>query len=600
MSNRKLNLQPLEARAVPAVFPLSAASVLITPDDGGIPRITAVNSVTGEDDGDILAYEPSFRGGVNIARGDVNGDGVDDLVIAPGSGGGPRIRILNGQTGAQLADFFVYEPSFRGGVTVAVADVNGDNKGDIVTGTGSGGGPRVRILDGATLGQTVLNDYFAYKDTFRGGVLVAAGDVNGDGKADVVTGTGVGGGPRVTAFLGFSKSVIEDFFAFESSFRGGVTVAVGDLNGDSKAEIITGAGPGGGAVLRVFNPITDDLVTSILADDSNFRGGIRVNCDDLDGDGHNDIVSRTRHGNEVIVRVFDSAGAFVRSVGRQVDDSPSGDDSAAPRGGGTLVPGTTSALEGTITAIDASVGTIDLRLANGTTVVVQAGPGTKIERNDLHTTLATFVVGERGEAVIGPEGIAWEIEAKSAGFRDDDPPGGDENGIVIGKVEGIITAVDAAAGRVSIRRSNGVTSIVTAAPGAKIERNDVTVPLSAFLVNDRGEALIGSNGLAFKIEAYPTAPGGGSGGGSSGGNVVGQIPGANVQIQGTITAINLATNRLTIRTTGGTDYLVQIVSGTKVERNNIQTTLSAFRIGDFGEAKYNASALAYKVEAVGA
>lgn len=590
---RFLNLDSFEDRTVPAVL-VPDNAVLIGPDGGGIPKIKIVDPATGEDVGEIQAYEDAFRGGVNVAVGDVTGDGVRDVVIAPGSGGGPRIKILDGVSGKPLADFFVYEPNFRGGVTVALGDVNGDGKDDLITGTGKGGGPRVRVLDGATLGATVLKDYFAYESNFRGGVIVASGDLDGDGKDDIITGTGVTGGPRVSAVSGKDGHTLDDFFAYDNRFRGGVLVSAGDVNGDGKDDIITGTGPGGGAVIRTFSGIDGTNFTTQLVDDSTFRGGVRVGSDDLDGDGHHEVITRTRHGNQLTLRIFDGlTGAFERGVSRTVDDNPGADDGIA-NPGGTVTPGVASAVEGRITAINPMLGTVDLLLQNGSTVVVQAGPGTVIERNHAHTTLATFVVGEKGEALIGPDGIAWEIESRPFGVDEDHGGGGNNNGTVTGKVEGIITALNVAANQVTIRRQGGTTVTVTAAAGAEIERNDQHVTLSAFQIGDRGEALIRADGLAVKIEAE-TIPTGGGGGGT----ITGTAPPANSNIEGTITAVDTANNRITIRASGNVDYLVQVVNGTKVERNDVETSIGSFKVGDFGQAKTNANGLTFKLEAVG-
>jgi protocatechuate 3,4-dioxygenase beta subunit len=243
-------------------------------------------------------------------------------VIAPGAGGGPRVRIIDGTDGSTLADFFVYEPTFTGGLYVSVADVNGDGKDDILTGTGNGGGPRVRVLDGATLGQTVLKDFFAYEDTFRGGVLVGSGDINGDGNADVITGTGVGGGPRVIAFDGTSGSVLRNFFAYEDGFRGGVLVGSGDVNGDGTDDILTGTGPGGGPVVRAINGATGTGLAQFLAGPSDFRNGVKVVGDDVNGDGTDELVAYLRSGNAVTVNEYNgTTGAFVFSFTRTVDDS---------------------------------------------------------------------------------------------------------------------------------------------------------------------------------------------------------------------------------------------------------------------------------------
>ena len=150
----------------------------------------------------------------------------------------------------EITSFFAYDPVFAGGVNVAVGDVNGDGLADIITGAGPGGGPHVRIWSGADF--TELGGFFAYDPAFPGGVNVAAGDVNGDGLADIITGAGPGGGPHVRIWSGADFSELFGFFAYDPAFPGGVNVAAGDVNGDGLADIITGAGPGGGPHVRIF------------------------------------------------------------------------------------------------------------------------------------------------------------------------------------------------------------------------------------------------------------------------------------------------------------------------------------------------------------
>ena len=497
----KPSLEQVEARDVPAAGfrAIPDDAVAVGPDDGGVPRVKILDPVTGEDVAEIEAYEASFRGGVRTALGDVTGDGVRDLVIAPGAGGAPRLRIVDGATGATLRDFFVYEPTFTGGLSVALGDVNGDGKDDLVTGTGNGGGPRVRVLDGATLGQTVLRDFLAYEGSFRGGVLVAAGDVDGDGRDDVVTGTGVGGGPRVLVFSGADGRTLENFFAYDDSFRGGVLVASGDLDGDGDDDVVTGTGPGGGPRVRGFDDRGRELL-QFLADDGAFRGGVGVGSADVNGDGRDDVLSRTRRGNAVTLRVIDArTGAELRSFVRLVDDNPSGGSGGS--GGGNQA--TTAQYEGTISAVDVAAGTVSIRLPNGQTVVVKTGPTTKVERNDITTNLAGLVVGEPGEAKIGPDGVAWKVE----GGVDVSGGGGGGGGAVTptsGQFEGTVAAVDAAGGTVTLRLQNGQLVVIRTGPGTKVERNDESVSLAAFRVGDRGEARVGADGVATKVEAVGT------------------------------------------------------------------------------------------------
>ena len=93
----------------------------------------------------------------------------------------------------------------------------------------------------------------AYDPAFRGGVRVAVGDVNGDGRKDVITSPGVGGGPHIKAFSGTNNAVLASFMAYVTNYTGGVYVAAGDLDNDHVAEIITGPGLGGGPDLRTFD-----------------------------------------------------------------------------------------------------------------------------------------------------------------------------------------------------------------------------------------------------------------------------------------------------------------------------------------------------------
>ena len=133
----------------------------------------------------------NFTGGVFVAMGDVNDDGAADIVITPDEGGGPRVRVFSGKTFTQLADFYgINDPSFRGGCRAAVGDINHDGYGDLIVSAGYGGGPRIAVYNGKTLtstgGPELFSDFFAFESTLRNGAYVTAGDVNGDGYADMI------------------------------------------------------------------------------------------------------------------------------------------------------------------------------------------------------------------------------------------------------------------------------------------------------------------------------------------------------------------------------------------------------------------------------
>jgi hypothetical protein len=239
----------------------------------------------------IDPFEASFTGGVFVAVGDLTGDGVADLAISPDEGGGPRVRVFTGNGFKQLADFFgIDDPAFRGGARPALGDVNGDGKADLLVAAGFGGGPRLAVFDGANMkadgGPKLVGDFFAFEQSLRNGVFVTAGDLDGDGFADVIAGGGPGGGPRVFALSGHAllqgnQTPVANFFAGDVESRGGIRIAIKNLDGDEKADLLVGAGAGAGSRVTAYlgaNILANGSPPELFAFDAfaGFTGGVFV------------------------------------------------------------------------------------------------------------------------------------------------------------------------------------------------------------------------------------------------------------------------------------------------------------------------------------
>ena len=200
------------------------------------------------------------------------------LLVSPYSNNESVVKIMDYQ-GIVKGQFFAYDKNFRGGVNVTAGDIDGDGKDEIITGAGNGGGPQVRIFNNK---GEVLGQFFAYDKNFRGGVRVATGDVKigaRDYGKEIITAPGVGGGPHIRVFNRSSDLKME-FFAYGDQYRGGVQISAGDFNNDGIAEIITGTGPVGTPYVRVFK--TDgSFISSFYAYDEENESGVNVSVMNL-------------------------------------------------------------------------------------------------------------------------------------------------------------------------------------------------------------------------------------------------------------------------------------------------------------------------------
>ncbi|MBI5038005.1 MAG: VCBS repeat domain-containing M23 family metallopeptidase [Candidatus Kerfeldbacteria bacterium] len=221
--------------------------------------------------GGFFAFPESFRGGVDVAAGDFNNDGIDEIIAAAGPGGGPQVRIFTADAKVR-GQFMAYAPSFRGGVNVAAADLTGDGIAEIITGAGPGGAPHVRVM---THGGAHISQFFPYATTFRGGVTVDAAEATEAAPALIVTGPGIGGGAHVRLFDSKGNHYGQ-FFPYDSSFRGGVNVAIANMDsGSLEPEVLVAPASRGGPQFRLYS-IQGGLIQDYNAYEPWWRGGYQI------------------------------------------------------------------------------------------------------------------------------------------------------------------------------------------------------------------------------------------------------------------------------------------------------------------------------------
>jgi glucose/arabinose dehydrogenase len=219
----------------PAAPKLVTTSALAAGSGGTVFALNADGSAR-------FAVQPfgAFAGSVRVATGDMNGDGVEDVVAVRGPGGPPEVVLYDGASGVEAGRFLAFDGRYNGGLNVTAGDVTGDGRADVIVSSVTGIAA-VQVFD--VVGARMVALFNAFPG-YANGASVAVGDIDQDGRADIIAGTLVGvSGVRV--FSGLTLAPIREFFAFPEAPVG---VNVGFVNG----EIVTGTATGQ-AFVRVFN-----------------------------------------------------------------------------------------------------------------------------------------------------------------------------------------------------------------------------------------------------------------------------------------------------------------------------------------------------------
>ncbi len=247
------------------------------------------------------------------AAGDVNADGHDDIVVAwPGTPG--FVRVFSGADGAILHQFEGPAAEWGFGRAVAGAgDVNGDGFADLIVGSSV----KVRVYSGR---DGVLMAEFSDANLVFGVSVAGAGDIDGDGSGDVIVGAKgpdfSGSNEPVRAYSVRTGALLLECSSPMPSSNFGSSVAGGeDFNGDGVPDIVVGAdldstnGFRAGAVY-VFSGADGAMLLRLLGVDTGDYLGASVDVmGDVDGDGVAEIVAGTRSccGSDVYARVWSGA-----------------------------------------------------------------------------------------------------------------------------------------------------------------------------------------------------------------------------------------------------------------------------------------------------
>lgn len=341
-------MRPLIALAPVCLAAAAQAQLVVGPGPGMAPLVGVGTPSTVQL---FTAFDPAFRGGVNVAMGDVNDDDFADIIVGAGAGApGGHVKVFDGRTLAPLRDLRPFSNTYAGSTYVAAGVIGPEDAVPdlIVSSSSRDGGPHIRVFDGHTGWALYAIDPFP---GFGGGVRIAAADLDGDGFDDIISvpdhthpnptlkvhcgrtllevrniaisgnqappipgqqGTDVLlGGLGVDYLAGRDQGMIiyapgdgstrlvvgseqGVWYPFGPSYTGGLSVAAGDLNGDGRAEIVAGMMEGGRiASIAVDNADPYGNTTFMEPFGPTFTGGVFVGAGpvvgcftaDINGDG---------------------------------------------------------------------------------------------------------------------------------------------------------------------------------------------------------------------------------------------------------------------------------------------------------------------------
>lgn len=310
--------------AIQAVFFIALSFVLIThaaiAADKRTPEVRIFIADSKANSRTFYAYDKSFQGGANIILADPGGDGIPEIITAAGPGGGPHVRLFRSD-GSYIGGFFAYDSNYRKGVRIAAGDLDGDGKDEIVTGTEVGGGPLVRVFDGHG-DVKFTSGFYAFDKNYHGGIHVAVGDVNGDGKGEIIVGSGQGMSPQVKVFDRLGRQLTQYVFSpFASTEKGGVSVASGNIDGGNDDEIIMGVAAFGEGWIKIYKANTQKTVLGeFRAYDNTFHGGVELGTIDTNKDGIAEILTAPAGSGGPHIRVFRADGSEVTNAFMAYED----------------------------------------------------------------------------------------------------------------------------------------------------------------------------------------------------------------------------------------------------------------------------------------
>ncbi len=249
----------------------------------------------------VEIFNGKFNNGATVASADVNGDGIDEYIVGAGEYGGPQVEVYK-QAGNKISQFYAYDKTMNSGIYVAAGDLDGDGKAEIVVGPQPGYKPEVRVF---TVNGQLISKFTAFESSYTGGVHVAVLPYHDGQAGSIVVGTGVGREPEVRVYNSAGTTVTMTWLPYNHSFGNGIPVAAMWSAMYGQGVIVIGNGGGYAPRVQVYGLTSKAVLSSWYAYDKNLTTGVNV------GAANDMVVTATGPMGGPEVRTFMSSGTMI-------------------------------------------------------------------------------------------------------------------------------------------------------------------------------------------------------------------------------------------------------------------------------------------------
>ncbi len=274
--------------------------IIVAPGPGGGPQIKTY--FEGKSYSQFFGFEKEKRLGANVASRDLNRDNQEEIIVSAEKGEEPWVRIFD-VAGVYKTKFLAYDKDMKFGVRVGIADVDNDGQKEIITVPGAGYQPLARIFN--QTGQQI-SEFLALNQFFKGGLSIATGDINDDGFEEIIIGSGPGSQAYVKVF-NYHGQLVKQFLAYDKFF-GGLNVTVGNYG--SGLEFAVAPMGQFSPQVKIFSRL-GLLKTQFMAYDPKFKGGVNLASGDVNGDGIDELITGAGKGGGPHVRIFNATGGVI-------------------------------------------------------------------------------------------------------------------------------------------------------------------------------------------------------------------------------------------------------------------------------------------------